>query len=244
MLVHPYDIEFTQDSGLANNGRFFGLLMEEYPSIPAAKRKFYTYEIPGRAGELLQDTHTKSNVEFSVPLTLVVPEENQLEYTDYIAQVQRWLRGPGWVKFSDIWPWRYKVLNCQFNTSDRITPLYGECSANFVVEPYKYHDNGLKYYPASEIKYNGYDECMPLYEITGEALGSITINGYTVSINVGQNLIIDTKAQLTYRKSNGQVINTAITGDYKKMRLPNGPVSITATNGLSVKVMPRWGYEL
>ena len=244
MLVYPYDIEFTNDSGQGYNGRNFGLIMEEYPTIPAAEKIYNTYEIPGRDGELVQDAHTKKNITFQVPLTLLVPENEQIEYREYVRHIQQWLRGSGWVRFSDTQQFKYRVLACQFMESERITPIYGKVAAEFTIEPYEYANNGLIYYPANELRANGFDLCRPLYKITGETVGRVYVNDYEMHINVGQNLIIDTKQQLTYRLNDKTILNTAITADYKKLWLDNGPVTITATEGLTVEVMPQWGFSL
>lgn len=242
-MVYEYDLEYIKDSGEGNTGRFYGLIMEEYPKIPAAELVYNEYEIPGRNGELVQSKGRKNNITIPVPLTQLVPIEDQREYQEYIRNIRKWLQGPGWLKFSDALDRSYRVLKIQHGTNERKTPIYGKITPSFLCLPYEYLDSGKIEYTASELTYNGYDTCHPKYIITGEKQGTIIINGYAVKINVAQNLTIDTELQITYRQD-GTMSNSAITGDYEKMYLPTGDVTITASSGLDVKVVPRWGWEL
>lgn len=243
-MVYKYDLEFIPNNGIGHMASDFGLIMEEYPDIPAAKKVFNTYSIPGRAGQLVQDTKTKDNITIEATLTLLTPPQNQLEYRDYIRQIQRWLNGSGWLSFSDEQNTRYKVLAIQFGDSDRITPIYGKINVAFIVEPYEYLASGFLTHDISELKYNGYDLCKPLYIIKGNTTGTITVNGVQFTINSVEQITIDSALMLTYTTIGGEVKNQAITGDYEDLWLPTGDVEILATIGLTVEVQPRWGWEL
>lgn len=243
-MVYKYDLEYIPNNGIGHMASDFGLIMEEHPKIPAAEKIYNKYEIPGRAGELIQDTKTKKNIEIPVELTMLAPPPTQLEYRDYIRQINGWLKGSGWLAFSDEQDTRYKVLTVQPGESERITPIYGKVGMEFTIEPYEYVNSGFLEHDISDIKFNGYDLCKPIYYISGNATGTLTVNGVQFKINSIERLTIDSALQLTYKTVNGVVSNQAITGDYEDLWLPNGDVAITATAGLDVKVQPRWGWEL
>ena len=240
-MVFEYDLEFINDSGRGNTGRYFGLIMEEYPNIPAATQEVEQIRVPGHDGELVRKGD-RSNIAFSVPLTSLVPPKSQLEQRDLTRNVKNWLRGFGYLKFSDNNEARYRVLHVEVAEDNRITPTYGKYEVNFLIEPYEYAEDGFIEY--TDLKFNGYDICKPIYKIYGERAGTITVNGIEIAINVGQNLTIDTYRQLTYRTDTTELINQGITGDYEELWLDNGPVIISASSGLSVKVIPRWGWIL
>ena len=243
-MVYKYDLDFQPDSGIGHKASDFGLIMEEYPKIPASERVYNSYEIPGRAGELVQDTKTRKNIPLPVELTMLTVPDNQLEYRDYIRQIQKWLKGSGWLQLSDEQDTRYKVLTTQNGVSDRITPIYGKVDAVFTLEPYEYVNSGFLEHDISDIKFNGYDLCKPVYEISGNATGTLTVNGVQFKIKSIERLTIDSALQLTWTTANGEVKNTAISGDYEDLWIPSGDVAITATPGLTVKIKPRWGWEL
>ena len=243
-MVYKYDLDFIPDNGIGHKASDFGLIMEEYPKIPASERVYNTYDIPGRAGQLIQDTKTRKNIPLPVQLTMLTAPANQLEYRDYIRQINNWLRGSGWLQFNDEQDTRYRVLTTQFGVSDRITPIYGKIDAVFTLEPYEYVASGFLDHDISDLHFNGYDLCKPLYEISGNATGTLTVNGVQFQIKSIERLTIDSALQLTWTTANGKVENQAVDGDYADLWLPNGDVSITATPGLTVEVKPRWGWEI
>ena len=240
-MIFNYDIEFVPDNGEAHTGSEFCLMMTEYPVIPNAELVYNTYEIPGRDGELVEAKSYRKNITIAPMLTLVADEVDQIHYADYIRKAQRWLKGTGWLRFSDTQDTRFRVLKIQHNGSERETPVWGQFSPAFVCEPYEYKADGLQAYPIAEITYNPYDICKPIYRITGESAGTITVNGNPITINVGQNLTIDTAKQITYR-TDGTLVMNSITGDYEDMWLDNGNVAITVSSGLTATVEPRWGW--
>ena len=107
------------------------------------------------------------------------------------------------------------------------------------VDGLKYLINGMNEYDISEINKNPYLMSKPIYKIKGEGICTISVNGKTVKANVGQNLTIDTELMIAYRED-GTMNNTAITGDYESLYLPEGDLSVTATSGFDVKIIPNW----
>ena len=244
-LPYKYDLEFIPDKGIAHKASDFGLIMTEYPVIPASKKIYNVYQIPGRAGELIQDTGTKENIEINVTLVELVKQENQMQYRDFIRKVTDWLNsGSGWLQLSDEQNTRYKVLTVQVGTSNRSTPIWGEIDAVFTCEPYEYMQNGLLAHDVTTVTFNGYDLCKPLYEIEGNATGTLTVNGKQFEINTIERLTIDSALMLAWKTVDGEVVNQVVAGDYEDLWLPSGENTITLTPGLTAKITPRWGYEL
>lgn len=243
-MVYIYDLDFTPDNGARYKGRDFGLVMEKYPDIPAAVKVYNKYQIPGRAGELIQDTKTKQNIVITCELTVLEKPKDQLEYRDYIRNINRWLNGSGWVQFSDEQDTRYRVLTTQVQVSERITPIYGKISVQFTIEPYEYVNSGFIEHNIRDFTFNGYDLCKPLYLIEGNSEGTITVNGVQFQIRSIERLTIDSALMLAWSTADGVVKNQAVAGDYEDLWLPYGDNTITATPGLTVKIQPRWGWEL
>lgn len=241
-MIFNYDLEFIPDIGEAHTGKDFGFILEEYPVIPNAELVYNSYEIPGRDGELVEAKGYRKNILITPTLSLIAEEENQIHYNEYIRNAQRWLFGSGWVRFSDLIDTKFRVLKIYHDGSERETPIYGRISPSFLCEPYEYKVDGFSQFPIASVTYNPYDVCKPIYRITGEKTGTLTVNGNPITINVGQNLTIDTAKQITYRSDDDTLVMSGITGNYEDMWLDNGNVSITITSGLTATVEPRWGW--
>lgn len=239
-MVYQYDIEFVRDNGRGNSGRNLGLILEEYPVIPSAKRDIEQIDIPGRDGELVRPGNL-NNIEIKTVLTTLIKPKDQLEERDLYRRIREWLHGHGWLKISDNQEARYRVLAIQITNPSRITPLYGKIEVTFLCEPYEYAENGFLEY--NNLTYNGYDMCKPIYKVSG-GIGHITINGVTIDINANYPITIDTARQLTYKTADTEIVNNAITGDYEDIWLDNGPVIITPSGGITVITEPRWGWIL
>lgn len=109
----------------------------------------------------------------------------------------------------------------------------------FICDPYTYFENGTIAVAPEEAELNPYDTSKPTYIITGEKKGTLTVNGNEMTINVGQNLTIDTDRMIAYRED-GTLQNAAVTGNYEELYLLLGKNTIEISTGLNLKVIPNW----
>ena len=68
---------------------------------------------------------------------------------------------------------------------------------------------------------------------------TLEVNGKSMTANVGQNLTIDTDRMVAYRED-GTLQNTAVTGDYEDLYIPQGDVQILVSAGFDLQVTPNW----
>ena len=66
----------------------------------------------------------------------------------------------------------------------------------------------------------------------------LTVNGKTMTADVGQKITIDTDRELAYRKD--KLSNTAVSGKYDDLYLQEGENEITITEGFDLKIIPNW----
>ena len=92
---------------------------------------------------------------------------------------------------------------------------YGRVTVTCTCLPYEFAQTGKQRIalPASGKVANPFDEARPVYEISGEGVCELTVNGSAMSANVGQNLTIDTARQCAYR-TDGTVQNTVTIRSY------------------------------
>lgn len=133
----------------------------------------------------------------------------------------------------------YKVKNIAIKSTDRFVKTMGEIAVEFTCAGCQYLLEGTKEMNIAQVLDNRYYISHPIYKITGEGACTLTVNGKTMKVNVGQNLTIDTERKLSYRQDNA-IANTAVTGDYEDMYLFRGKNSITITNGFGLKIIPNW----
>ena len=81
--------------------------------------------------------------------------------------------------------------------------------------------------------------CHPIYKISGNGTCILTVNGKNMSATVGQNLTIDTDLMIAYR-TDGDINNIAVTGNYEDLWLQEGENTISITSGYDLSIIPNW----
>lgn len=212
-----------------------GVFLYDYPEVSQAKKNYNTYTVPGRNGELISDNECLGNITISCVFSILGHNVKQT-----IRNIKKWLSGTGRLVLQDTPESFYEVLKIEYDSLERELRKYGRFTVVFICYPYEFMNDGQ--FAAEYLTYNPHDRCMPLYQVNGEGVCTITVNGHIMTANVGQNLTIDTRKQIAYRED-GTMLNTAIKGDYEKLWLPHGGNEIKFTNGFQLKTIPRWGYD-
>lgn len=216
----------------------FDVEVVKRPNIPVAKRRVSYIEIPGRDGTLTETDDTYEDIQFSVPLNFLTKERHNFMETS--RKLKNWLTGSGKLKFSDDGSVFYKVKDASIDQQiERVLKRAGFFSAFFTCDPFTYFESGAEFLPYNQVLLNPYYLCKPTYKITGEGVCTFTVNGEQTTINVGQNILIDTDLQIMY-KEDGTPQNRAARLIYNKYHLPNGTNSISVSSGFGLTVKPNW----
>lgn len=212
------------------------LLISEEISIPSPKAKYTEYEITGRDGKLLIDEGSYDDITINIPFNYAEKDD----WGTVFRSAKAWLfrRGNRILKLSRLSGYFYKVKKVEISADERSIQRAGKFQASFLCEPYAYLEDGLNERETGTL-YNPYERSHPTYQITGEGVCSMTVNGSTVTANVGQNLTINTDLMLAYRED-GTLQNTSISGDYEDLYLRPGDNTISITDGFELKVIPNW----
>ena len=220
-----------------------GITCERRPDIPAPQRAEEKISRPGNT-DLVRDLGYYEDIEISVPYNFYV--RNPAEWGETYRKAKNvFLKNPGKrLILSDSKGYFWKVTGTPvIDSTEREIMRKGRFDVTFTCE-------GLQYLAAGDTAvtvtsqgtglYNHYETAQPLYQITGEGVCTLTVNGNAITANVGQNLTIDTDLWLAYRTDSGEMNNTAISGDYEDMYLTPGENTISITNGFDLQVIPRW----
>ena len=163
------------------------------------------------------------------------------KWNDSFRKAKAWINNieDNKLKFSDDLGYFYKVNKAEITSSERVLRRIGRFTVTFTCEPYMYLEDGARAIELPTFLYNFYEKTQPIYVVEGEGLFVMQINGKTIKANVGQNLTIDTKLGLCYRKD-GTMQNTALTGNYEDMYLQNGKNTFSYTSSFKVSIIPNW----
>lgn len=217
-------------------------MMPQVPEIKAGERNFEKYTIPGRHGELIEDGKTKGNG--TITCEFVFLGRQIMERWRRFRQI---LNEPnGTLTIGNTLEYFYRVVMVEYEQMDYITPEYGKVTVTFTVYPYEYAFTGTQSLLVGEtdtIITNTYDLSCPVFKITAEAVVTITVNGKSVTSNVGQNVTVDTFRQITYR-DNGDIVNSKISGNYEDLMLVTGNNTVKVTGAKTAQIIPNWGYLL
>lgn len=215
-----------------------GLRFLAYPVFQYGTEKIEEIEIPGRVGCLTKRTGIYSD-------TVI---ENELEFTTQNVamnelkrlEIEHWLKNIKKVTYSDMKNYYFRVKKVEVEFK-RKYGFWGDVKAVFTCEPGLYTLNGLEelQLKTDEKLENLYGISAPVYKIMGEGMCTLTVNGKSVTANIGQNLTIDTERMLCYR-TDGTMQNAAMTGKYENLYLKEGENTISFSGGFQVFVVPNW----
>ena len=226
-----FSVSYNNESCLG-----YGIIPVRRPSIQAPEEKIEEIEIPGRNGVLTVSENLYNTISIQVEFNFM-SKPNQ--WGETYRKAKRWLSGSGELWFSDDHEVYYKVLHCKVTGTERTSRRIGNFTAEFVCDPYTYYKSGKNEIELESVIYNPGVTCEPTYRITGEGLCTLTVNGYGFMANVGQETIIDSNRMISY-KSDGQMLNTDVTGDYAKLWLNPGDNSLSVTDGFLAYITPEW----
>lgn len=217
-----------------------GLKVAKRPNIPTPQKRITEIVIPGRSGALHIDEGAYEEIEIQIEFNF---SENSGNWGAALRSVRKWMHGSGDGRliFSDDEQYFYKVSAVQTDgDTERNVKRLGYLTVIFVCDPFMYSLAGEEAIDLPCTLTNDGECSMPVYKITGEGLCTLSVNGKSVSVNVGQEITIDTDLRLVFR---GQAMeNTAVTGDLSSLWLVTGENEIRITDGFAASVVPRWRY--
>lgn len=212
------------------------MMIMERPSIPAAKKNRTAIKIPGRDGELMVADGTVDDIVIPVRFNFLTEQDR---WSETFRVAKKWITGTGKLIIADDPNFYYKVKIASIEESERLVRRIGRFTANFMCSGFQYEKSGEIKISVIEKIINDYDVSHPVYYITGEGMCTVTVNGKSMTANVGQNITIDTELQIAYR-NDAELQNTSVSGNYEDLYLQEGVNKITITNGFTLKIAPMW----
>ncbi len=168
-----------------------GLILSEYPNIPAITEDIETIEVMGREENLIEKLGTYKNRNISCTFKLLDTED----YHKSVMEINRWLFDVKDNKlFLNMQDRYYKVKNIEVGEITRQLELYGEFTINFVCSPFLFSDNAIIETSSKSIdicNFGDFDVC-PIIEIYGNGNIEASSGGATMQIkNISDYVKID-----------------------------------------------------
>ena len=225
-----YDIEYNNETGKGH-----GVILYDYAQFSGAEKSYQISAVGGRLGELVGVDDYKSNLVIQCIFGIISPQ-----FMSHVTVLKRWLKGTGTLVISDHQNVFYKVWKVDYGDIEREIRKFGQFTVSFTCTPYQFEKDGL--IPVSDIDYNPYDLCRPIYTITGTGAFTLTVNGNEMTGTVNGSITINTERMISYN-AEGVSQNNVVTGDYEELYIPHGDVSISVSGG-TLSIIPQWGYDV
>lgn len=220
----------------------FGIGIEQCRNYPTASRTIDRYTVPGRPGELLQETGTYSNVTQSYEIYFPGKPDGM---TATAAAIAGWLLSSnGYMRLEDSYEPEYYRLASYAGPFDAENwmNLYGRATLDFDCMPQRWRKDGEN--PVSVTSggslYNAWMEALPLIEITGTGAGVFSIGSNTVQISdIPGNIVLDADTQNAYSGTQNLNGNITINGNFPTLAPGENPI-IWSGGITGVQITPRW----
>lgn len=215
-----------------------GFLCQKRPEEPTAKRKVKTAEPLQSDGKIYRSLPFYEDKEQTLAFNFLVSKD--YEFNDKIRQFRKLVRDAKELIFSDD-PFYYRRIKAvTIGSCSRPAPTLGRMNVVFTLDPYSYAVSGKHFYDDPlDYKTNEHDQSWPVYHAQGSGSASLTVNGYTCTIDCSSGAVfLDTERSIAYGPA-GQNRNSKTNADYKKLALKPGKNTISISNG-ALEVQPNW----
>ena len=217
-----------------------GLHVKTRPNIPVPERNVEVTEDKILTTSLTRDYGTYKDININIEYNFISREDFEMKS----IAIKRWIYNckNKILVLSDSIDYYRKVKKVTIDTITRSKKYLGNFKLTFRCDPNLYVVNGLNSIlidSAKNIK-NNYAISKPIYTINGEGMCTLTVNNNSVTINVGQSIIINTEKELCY-KNDGSKTNIT-TGKYKDLYLLEGNNTVTVSNGFTLSIVPNWRW--
>lgn len=233
-MYNKFNIIFNNRSSLD-----LGIEVIKRPEIPSPQPIYNSYDITGKNGK-----------EYEFEGYEDIEIEIDFNFLDRETMYERFLECKRWINtikdnkliFSDNLGVFYRVNYATITSNERVFKVIGKFTVTFNCEPFAYEFEGQ-----NEIEVNNYStvfnygdfESKPIIKINGEGLVTINLNDEIIKVNVGQNIIINSYLELSYKEDKTPQ-NSNIKGKYPVLKLGENSISYSGGRIDSFIIIPNW----
>lgn len=222
----------------------FNIGIEQCRSYPSAARSIERQTIPGRAGELLRDTGTYTNVTQPYEIYFKGKVDGM---TAAASKIVQWLMSvQGYCRLEDSYePDCYRLASYAgpFDAVNWMN-LYGRTTIEFDCMPQHWLKSGETPVSVTNGQHlqNDWQPALPLLQLTGVGDGELTVGSSTITITgIDGGLTIDSDTQNAYDGTTNKNSIITVSGGFPV--LATGETIVTFSGGITaVQITPRWWH--
>ena len=217
-----------------------GLHVKTRPNVPIPERNVEVTEDKILTTSLTRDYGTYKDIEINIEYNFISREDFEMKS----IAIKRWIYNckSKILILSDSTEYYRKVKKVTIETITRSKKYLGTFKLTFRCDPNIYALSGLNSITINSSKNikNNYSISKPNYTINGEGMCTLTVNNNSVTVNVGQSIVINTEKELCF-KNDGNMTNIT-TGKYKDLYLLEGDNTIKVSSGFTLYIVPNWRW--
>jgi len=217
----------------------FNIRVTKYPDYDIPQRAVTKITVPGRNGDLIQDTGAYSNFRKEYDLYF---NAKQHGFHATARNVALWLCGVGgYARLEDSYDPDVFLLARVDNQQEISNWMnyMGRLTVDFDCKPQRYLKVGEEEMSltSGEDIFNAWMPCYPIFKLTGN--GTLNVNGNTIGIsnNLNKTIVIDCETQNAYTGAENRNGDIYVTGEFPF--LVSGENEITFNNS-SCSMIPNW----
>ncbi len=220
----------------------FGILISKRPSIPSAKRRVNTINIPGRDSNLIFDEKTYEDITLTVECSV----KDKQNLVNKIDDIKAWLFETGQSDLTFSFQSERKYIAQVVNAIDfkQIYKYFGEFPIIFNCRPFKYAvENNMVNIIETGTKVSniGTIESEPIISIYGAGDIVFKINGEQISLKgISGKIIINSVIKDCY-DDEGNNLNGSMTGEFLKLK-PGENIIEWSGNVTKAELLPNWRW--
>ena len=198
-------------------------------SVPIPSFKYKEDKAEGIDGCYITEYENVEDIEITISFNFLYVNDDYFNYKKRL--IKNWLRKvkDNKLSFSDDEDCYYKVKRLEVSNIEREIGLaYFE--VKFICEGYEYFAHGC-----SEIKinknhivFNTGIKSFPILRVIGEGNTTITFNDKSFSLNIGQEVIVDSEEELCYK--DGRIVTNIMSGKFPYLEEGENKINWTGEN--------------
>lgn len=234
-MYNKFNIIFNDTSSLD-----LGIEVIKRPEIPSPQPIYTSYEIPGKNGK-----------EYELEGYEDIEIEVNFNFLDRETMHERFLKCKRWINtvednkliFSDNPGVFYRVNYATITSNERFFKVIGKFTVTFNCEPFAYEVDGqneIEINSSAIVFNNGDFQSKPIIKIKGEGIITINVNDEIIKVNVGQNIILDSYLELSYKEDKTPQNNNVQSKKYPVLKLGENNISYSGGRVDSFTIIPNW----
>ncbi|AQW26786.1 distal tail protein Dit [Clostridium perfringens] len=185
----------------------------ERHSLPIPSFKFKEIEAEGINGSYIEESKNVEDIQIEISFNFLYANDDDFNFKK--KSIKNWLRKvkDNKLSFSDNNDYYYRVKRIEAGNISRSIGI-AEFDVTFICEGYEYSLSGCREISIGKnhVIYNDGVLSLPILRVVGEGNTTITFNDKSFSLNVGQEVIVDSEEELCYK--DGRIVTNIMSGKF------------------------------